>query len=579
MGFRDLITNMLAAPKPGAKSIKSSLAGPMIAWSNVGQPKWTQRRYDALAEAGFRKNVVAYRCVMQVAVASSAIPWLLYANDGAELDRHPLLDLLRHPNPLQDGMAFLESVYAYLQIAGNVFIEAVKPNDGDAPVELYVLRPDRMKVIPGPAGLPQGYQYSCNGQTTTWPADPITGFSNILHIRNFHPLDDWYGMSPLEAAQVSIDQHNAAGSWNQALLNQGARPSGALVYAPKDGAATLTDDQMHRLREEFGQLYQGATNAGRPLILEGGLDWRDMSLSPKDMDWLGGRNVAARDIALAFGVPAQLIGIPDAQTYANMAEARLALYEETVLPLVNRVIGAFDHWLSPMYEGGLELDFDPDEVSALALRRDTQWNKLQATDFLTINEKRHAIGYGPIEGGDVLDGGNRKPAAVPTAAFPFTSPKFGSRQTSKKPVWNRIEKDFGDDFGDDAEGDGDNGGEALDIFTIPEVPDTVDEPTPTNEPPPGYARPEGVPDHWTESPTDGPGGTQFTDPDNPGNSVRLMPGNPDSDYPNSQEPYVRWQMNGQALDADGNPLPNVQTPDAHIPMDEFEIPPDFFELP
>ncbi len=244
-----------------------------------------------------------------------------------------------------------------------------------------------------------------NGRLTRWSADPITGASAILHMRQFHPLDDWYGMAPLEAALLSVDQHNAAGAWNQALLNQGARPSGALVFAPKDGGASnLSDDQVQRLREEMDQLYQGKGNAGRPLILEGGLDWREMSLSPKDMDWLAGRDAAARDIALAFGVPAQLVGLSGAQTYANMAEARLALYEETVLPLIHRVIAAFDHWLTPLFDDSLNLDFDMDDISALTARRDSQWDKLQRVDFLTVNEKRAAVGYGPVEGGDSVRG-------------------------------------------------------------------------------------------------------------------------------------------------------------------------------
>ncbi len=404
MGLKNFVTRMLRPP-----AIKTSAAGPMIAWSGVGKPKWTSRRYESLAEEGFRKNVIAYRCVMQIATAGAAVPWLLYNADGDEIDQHPLLTLLQHPNPLQDGVTFLESVYAHLEIAGNAYIEAVKPRDNGAPVELYVLRPDRMKVIPGPTGLPQGYQYSVNGQVTNWPADPISGASNILHLKRFHPLDDWYGMAPMEAAMLSIDQHNAAGAWNQALLNQGARPSGALVFAPKDGPATLSDDQVQRLREELGQLYQGDRNAGRPLILEGGLDWREMSLSPKDMDWLAGRNVAARDIALAFGVPAQLVGIPEGQTYSNMVEARLAFYEETILPLVTRVIAGFDHWLAPMFGDGLELDFDADDISALAAKRDMQWSKLQNASFLTINEKREATGYGPVEGGDRVKRGFFRP--------------------------------------------------------------------------------------------------------------------------------------------------------------------------
>ncbi len=392
MGWRNLVTRLL---RP--ESVKTSGAGPMIAWNHIGKPKWTPRRYDTLAEEGYRKNVVAYRCAAMVASAAACVPWLLYNESGQEVDAHPLLDILDRPNPTQDGVSFLETIFLNLQLSGNAYIEAVQPREGGRPAELYVLRPDRMKVIPGASGLPQGYEYSVGGKLTRWSADPITGRSGILHIKNFHPLDDWYGMAPLEAAMLSIDQHNAAGAWNQALLNHGARPSGALVYAPKEGPATLSDEQIGRLREEMDAHYQGRENAGRPLILEGGLEWREMSLSPKEMDWQAGRDAAARDIALAFGVPVQLIGIQGAQTYANMQEARMALYEETVLPLLGRVVSAFDHWIVPMFGDDFCLDFDRDEISALAARRDVLWDKLQGADFLSDDEKRAALGYGARE--------------------------------------------------------------------------------------------------------------------------------------------------------------------------------------
>jgi len=395
MGLRNLVTRWV---RP--QEVKTSGAGPVIAWSHIGKPKWTPRRYDAQIEEGYRKNVISYRCVSLISSSAASIPWLLYKEGGDEIDRHPLLDLLANPNPMQDITAFMESVYVSILTAGNAYIEAVRPRDGHRPTELYVLRPDRMKVIPGASGLPQGYEYSVGGKLTRWAADPLTGQSAVLHIKNAHPLDDWYGMAPLEAALISIDQHNAAGAWNQALLNQGARPSGALVYAPKSGPAALSDDQIVRLRTELDDHYQGKGNAGRPLILEGGLDWREMSLSPKEMDWLSGRDAAARDIALAFGVPVQLIGIEGAQTYANMKEARLALYEETVLPLCMRVLGAFDHWLAPAFGADLYLDVDKDEVSALTSRRDVLWEKLSKVDFLSVNEKRAALGYGPVENGD-----------------------------------------------------------------------------------------------------------------------------------------------------------------------------------
>ncbi len=403
MRLRDLFVRPVT---PDA--VKTGMAGPLIAWSQVGRAKWTPRRYDALAEEGFRKNVIAYRCVTMVAQAAAQIPWLLYDGNGHEMTRHPLLQLLARPNPLLDGISFLENIFASYQIAGNVYIEAVRPKDGGRVRELYALRPDRMRVIPGPTGLPQGYEYQVGGQTTRWPADALTGASNILHIKHFHPLDDWYGLAPLESALLAVDQHNAAGAWNQALLNNGARPSGALVYAPKEGPGNLSEDQVQRLKEQLDTYYQGARNAGRPMLLEGGLDWRPMSLSPHDMDWLRGRDGAARDIALALGVPAQLIGLPEAQTFANMQEARLAFYEDTVVPLAARFVAAFNHWLVGAFGHDLHLDLDLDAVSSLAQRREAVWSKLQSVDFLTINEKRDAAGYGPLADGDRLMAGRGK---------------------------------------------------------------------------------------------------------------------------------------------------------------------------
>ena len=99
----------------------------------------------------------------------------------------------------------------------------------------------------------------------------------ILQLALFNPVDDYYGLSPLEAAATAVDTHNAAATWNKALLDNAARPSGALVYAGPDGLI-LADQQFERLKKELELQYQGSANAGRPLLLEGGLDWKPMSL-------------------------------------------------------------------------------------------------------------------------------------------------------------------------------------------------------------------------------------------------------------------------------------------------------------
>ncbi|MEA3035393.1 MAG: hypothetical protein QOH04_1155, partial [Sphingomonadales bacterium] len=114
--------------------------------------------------------------------------------------------------------------------------------------------------------------------------------------------------------------HNAATKWNKALLDNAARPSGALVYAPGDGAV-LADEQYDRLKGEIEESFSGSANAGRPMLLDGGLKWQAMSLSPADMDFVGLKAAAAREIALAFGVPPMLLGLPGDATYANYQEA------------------------------------------------------------------------------------------------------------------------------------------------------------------------------------------------------------------------------------------------------------------
>lgn len=224
----------------------------------------------------------------------------------------------------------------------------------------------------------------------------------ILHLTFFHPLDDHYGLAPIEPAAVAIDTHNAGSKWNKALLDNAARPSGALVYSGPEGAV-LSDSQFDRLKRELTDTYQGAVNAGRPLLLEGGLDWKAMSLTPKDMDFLEAKHTAAREIALAFGVPPMMLGIPGDNTYANFLEANRCFFRQTVLPLASRIGNSFAQWLSPQFGESIRIVVDTDRIDALATDRAALWERVSNAAFLTLNEKREAVGYAPVEGGDRLE--------------------------------------------------------------------------------------------------------------------------------------------------------------------------------
>ncbi len=188
----------------------------------------------------------------------------------------------------------------------------------DTPRELHLLRPDRVSVVSGTDGWAQGYDHRIGDRTIRYNRDETTDWCAIAHFALFHPLDDHYGFPPLQAARMALDVHNAANTWNKALLDNSARPSGALVYAG-EASQNLSDDQFERLKQELEDGYTGASRAGRPLLLEGGLDWKAMGYSPQDMDFVEARNAAARDIALAFGVPPMLLGIPGDNTYSQLS--------------------------------------------------------------------------------------------------------------------------------------------------------------------------------------------------------------------------------------------------------------------
>ncbi len=249
-----------------------------------------------------------------------------------------------------------------------------------------------MTAVPGSDGWADAYDYQA-GPSKVRLRRGADGFMPVLQLKLYSPTDDYYGFSPLEAAAVAIDMHNAASAWNKSLLDNSARPSGALVYTNKDASDRLSDEQFDRLKAELSTTYSGAQAAGRPLLLEGGLDWKPMSLTPADMDYINGKHASAREIALAFGVPPQILGVPGDNTYANYKEANSAFWRQTVVPLVERAARSISAWLSPKFPGAI-LRPDLDLVPALSVERDALWARLQAATFLTDVERRRMAGLG-----------------------------------------------------------------------------------------------------------------------------------------------------------------------------------------
>ena len=380
---------------------KRAQPAPLVAITNPPPPQSKIRDYNEFVKEGYKGNVVAFRSIEKITDGLADVQLLLKRKRlgnrmPEEVTDHPILTLLEKPNMMQSYQSFVKQAFGYFLISGNTYIQCVGPGRNQVK-ELLALRPDRMTVLPSPFMVPSGFKYKVNQTETIFPMDVITGDSPVLHMKTFNPNDDWLGMSFIEASAFSVDQHNATGRWNLSLLENSGRPSGALVMTPSDQnpSGQLNEEQRNLLKAEIDRKFSGSRNAGRPLLLEGGLDWKEMSFNPKDMDWLNGRNTNAREIAFAFGVPPQLLGIPGDNTFSNYEQAKQALFIDVVIPLSRMWVNHLNSWLVPAFgDDGLFLEPDINSIEALEPMRREKWTQTQASAFLTINEKRERLGFG-----------------------------------------------------------------------------------------------------------------------------------------------------------------------------------------
>jgi len=336
------------------------------------------RSYEAQVRDGYCANPVAQRAVRMVAEGVGDAPIAASSPELAAL-----------VEARSGGQMLLETVAAQLLLHGNAYVQVLEDGAGGVG-ELYALRPERVAVEADANGWPVAYRYTVGSTVTRLAAEDAGGAPAVVHIKAFNPLDDHYGLGCLTTAAGAIAIHNAATRWNKALLDNAARPSGALVHDPGDGSV-LSADQFERLRSEMEAGFAGAANAGRPMLLEGGLKWQAMSLSPADMDFVGLKAAAAREIALAFGVPPMLLGLPGDNAYANYREANRALWRLAILPLAGTILTGIASALRPRMPGAA-LSVDLDRVAALGEDRERLWRSVSKAEFLTDDEKRAMLG-------------------------------------------------------------------------------------------------------------------------------------------------------------------------------------------
>jgi HK97 family phage portal protein len=364
------------------------------------------RTYRAFSDYGYSQNPIAFRAINIIAHSGSAIPLVLMKCEDCKhynIDNHDLLKLIQRPNPFMSRVDFIETIIYHLMINGNAYV--LKVHDINNMIkELHVLHPSNVDILTNNSNsVVTGYRYQDGGKVKEYLINRLDGSCDVLHIKNFNPTSQIFGLSPFEAAANAIDQHNAAMKWNKSLMRNGAKPSGALLYKSKSGDGLLSEDQRIVLKRELEEHFSGADNSGKPMLLEGGLEWKEMSVSPKDLDFANADKIAMRHIANAFGVPVQLLNDNEFSSYNNYIEAKKSLYENTILPLLNKIIfNVFNNWLCKVFGCEYYVTYREEDIPALSYKKEQILNNIKNSDFLTINEKRAMIGLDPIEGGDRL---------------------------------------------------------------------------------------------------------------------------------------------------------------------------------
>lgn len=371
----------------------------LLAEYGYGGNYWSEANYPAYSFQGYGKNPVVNFCISQISDAAAGIKFILKRN-GTEVTNtnDDLMRLLRRPNPLMSYSTFIKYLMSYKMISGNTFIWAISVGNANKKItEMHTLRPDRVQVIPNSFSLPLEYIYTINGKATIFPCDPLTFESEILQIKYFHPLNDLYGLSPVQVAIRIIDQHNEANEWNDNLLKNKGKPSG--VYNIKSLNPLLPDQQADILRK-INAKNQGPRNAGNDIVAGIDMEYTPLSLTPAEMDWIESKGAAAREICLTFKMPPYMLGLKDGSTFNNMAEARMSFYEETVIPMTENVLDELAYYISRLTKQNIELIIDKDRITALAPRRDSaRANAINGVNagIISIDEAREEIDYKPLK--------------------------------------------------------------------------------------------------------------------------------------------------------------------------------------
>lgn len=372
-----------------------------------GKTKGEEKR--AAVQRIWEERIKKYREHTEVkAVAKHYAKKELINQDIIEpVDNHEVYRLLREPNEYtqrsyQDLMVALTS---YLEIGGMTLMEPVRgASSTDTVISSLRVHQPRDLRIDRQGGRPIGTITVSDesGDNMEFAYHPDPSETEVFYERYFHPMYPRFGLSPVEPAAHSVDINNQAREWNLNLLFNGAQPSGILSTDKQ-----LGDSRRQKLKRQWREKHAGPQNAGSIVVADGGggADFKATSMSPEDMQWGDLTRLSAKEVAVVWNVPAQLIGHTESQSYNNYRSARRSFYVEKVIPLTTKLFGFLNSTVIENYDEDLLLDYETASIDALKKEINEMHERAREdvqNTLLTPNEARAKIGEQAVEGGNVL---------------------------------------------------------------------------------------------------------------------------------------------------------------------------------
>jgi len=311
---------------------------------------------------------------------------LTLADNVEEVVSHPFIDLMQNVNPYENRFDLFELTELFQELTGNAYWYIIR-NQLNTPSQLWVLPPQYMQVVTGKDRLVAGYVYRRGAVII--PFDP----EEICHFKFPSPTSMIYGHSPVEAVNKAVVLNAAMSDFENTLLNNNARPEGVLWT--EQG---LNDLEFARLKREWAENYGGVANAGKTVVLEKGLKYEPITMTPKELSFRDGRKITREEIAAAYGVPVSKL-TTEAVNLANAEVGERQYQRDTILPRLRRIEEKINERVMPLYDERLFVAFDnpiPEDRDLAIKERDTNLKN----QYSSVNIEREMNGLPPVPWGN-----------------------------------------------------------------------------------------------------------------------------------------------------------------------------------